>query len=89
MSVRIVYHGHSNLEIHSGPHRVQIDPFYDDNALADCKAADVSPTHILLTHAHSDHSADVAPSPSAPAPDRQQLRDHQPLPGEKARKSSR
>jgi L-ascorbate metabolism protein UlaG (beta-lactamase superfamily) len=61
MPVRLVYHGHSNLEIHSGPHRIQIDPFYDDNALADCKAAAVSPTHILLTHAHSDHSADVIP----------------------------
>ena len=60
MPVRVIYHGHSNLEIHSGGHRVQIDPFYDDNTLADCKAADVSPTHILLTHAHSDHSADVA-----------------------------
>jgi L-ascorbate metabolism protein UlaG (beta-lactamase superfamily) len=61
MSVRIVYHGHSNLEIHSGSHRIQLDPFYDDNALADCKAADVSPTHILLSHAHSDHSGDVVP----------------------------
>ncbi len=59
MPVRIVYHGHSNLEIHSGPHRIQVDPYYDDNDLADCKAKDVSPTHILLTHAHSDHSGDV------------------------------
>lgn len=61
MPVRIIYHGHSTLEIHSGAHRIQIDPFYDGNPLADCKAADVAPTHILLTHAHSDHSADVIP----------------------------
>src|SRR5688572_11098041 len=59
MPVKIVYHGHSNLEIHSGPHRIQIDPYYDDNDLAECKAKDVSPTHILLTHAHSDHTGDV------------------------------
>ena len=61
MPVRVIYHGHSNLEIHSGGHRIQIDPFYDDNPLADCKAIDVAPTHILLTHAHGDHSADVVP----------------------------
>ncbi len=31
MPVRIIYHGHSNVEIHSGPHRIQIDPYYDNN----------------------------------------------------------
>lgn len=63
MAVRIVYHGHSNVEIHSdhGPavHRIQIDPFYDNNPLADVKAAAVNPQTILLTHAHYDHTDDA------------------------------
>lgn len=59
MSARIIYHGHSNLEIHSGAHRIQIDPFYDQNSLADVKSDQVSPQFILLTHAHFDHTDDV------------------------------
>ncbi len=59
MSVKIVYHGHTNVEIHSGLHRIQIDPFYDQNPLADVKAAAVHPQYILLTHAHFDHEADA------------------------------
>src|SRR4051794_14617121 len=63
MAVRIVYHGHSNVEIHSGHgtavHRIQIDPFYDKNPLADVKATAVNPQTILLTHAHYDHTDDA------------------------------
>jgi len=59
MAVRIIYHGHSTLEIHSGNHRVQLDPFYTSNGLADVKADKVSPTHILVSHAHFDHMEDV------------------------------
>ena len=59
MAVRIVYHGHSNVEIHAGDgsavHRIQLDPFYDNNPLADMKAAAVNPRTILVTHAHVDH----------------------------------
>lgn len=59
MSVEILYHGHSNLEIFSGGHRVQVDPFYSGNPLADVGAEKANPTHILLSHAHSDHTGDV------------------------------
>jgi L-ascorbate metabolism protein UlaG (beta-lactamase superfamily) len=59
MSVNVIYHGHSCVEVHHGPHRIQFDPFYDQNDTADCKAADVNPTHILLSHAHFDHTDDV------------------------------
>src|SRR5579863_8610508 len=59
MSVKILYHGHSNLEIHSGSHVIQIDPFYTGNSLADVKAESVNPGTILLTHAHSDHTGDA------------------------------
>ena len=59
MSVRVIYHGHANMEIHSGAQRVQIDPFYSGNPLADVAADTISPTHILLTHAHGDHVGDT------------------------------
>ena len=59
MSVKIVYHGHSNLEIINGSEIIQIDPFYNDNPLSDVKADKVHPRHIFLTHAHYDHVADA------------------------------
>jgi L-ascorbate metabolism protein UlaG (beta-lactamase superfamily) len=59
MPVRILYHGHANLEIHAGPHRLQIDPFYTGNPLADIDHTAVNPTCILLTHAHADHVGDT------------------------------
>lgn len=59
MAVKIVYHGHSNIEIFSDGHTIQVDPFYDNNPLADVKAKRVSPQFILLTHAHFDHTDDA------------------------------
>jgi L-ascorbate metabolism protein UlaG (beta-lactamase superfamily) len=59
MSVKVIFHGQSNIEIHSGSHVIQIDPFYDDNPLADIKSAAVNPNFIFLTHAHYDHVADA------------------------------
>ncbi len=60
MAIRVVFHGHSNLEIFSGEHTIQLDPFYNNNPLADVKADAVSPDFVLLTHAHFDHVDDVA-----------------------------
>lgn len=59
MTVSICYHGHSTFEIHSGEHRLIVDPFLDQNPLADVKSAAVKATHILLSHAHFDHVADA------------------------------
>jgi L-ascorbate metabolism protein UlaG (beta-lactamase superfamily) len=61
MPVKLLYHGHSTLELHAGQHRVQLDPFYTSNGLADIKADAVHPTHILVSHAHFDHVEDVIP----------------------------
>jgi L-ascorbate metabolism protein UlaG (beta-lactamase superfamily) len=61
MAVKIIFHGQSNIEIHSGTHVIQIDPFYDHNPIADVKAAAVNPQFIFLTHAHMDHVADAEP----------------------------
>jgi L-ascorbate metabolism protein UlaG (beta-lactamase superfamily) len=59
MSVKVIFHGQSNFEIHAGSHVIQIDPFYDDNPICDTKAQNVIPQTILLTHAHGDHIADA------------------------------
>lgn len=59
MAVKIIYHGHACLEIHSGGQRVQLDPFYDQNPLADVKSDQVNPQYILLSHAHFDHVDDT------------------------------
>lgn len=59
MAVDILYHGHSTFEIHSGDHRLIVDPFLDQNPLSDIKAGAVKAEHILLSHAHFDHVADV------------------------------
>jgi L-ascorbate metabolism protein UlaG (beta-lactamase superfamily) len=59
MSIKIIYHGHSNIEIHAGAFRIQLDPFYTSNPLADVKANEVHPTHLLLSHAHFDHVEDA------------------------------
>ena len=59
MALKIIYHGHSNVEIHSGEHRLQFDPFYDQNPIADVHSDAVSPTFILLSHAHFDHTDDA------------------------------
>ncbi|HMD54552.1 MAG TPA: metal-dependent hydrolase [Phycisphaerae bacterium] len=59
MPIKIIYHGHSCLEIHSGEHRIQLDPFYDSNPLADVKSDKPNPQYIFLSHAHFDHMDDA------------------------------
>jgi L-ascorbate metabolism protein UlaG (beta-lactamase superfamily) len=55
------YHGHSTLEIHTGPHRILFDPFLSSHPLATVKPDALSPTCIFLSHAHWDHTEDVIP----------------------------
>jgi L-ascorbate metabolism protein UlaG (beta-lactamase superfamily) len=57
----IRYLGHATFELSHDDTRVLIDPFLDHNPAAVVKAADVNPTHILVTHGHQDHTADVVP----------------------------
>jgi L-ascorbate metabolism protein UlaG (beta-lactamase superfamily) len=51
--------GHACFELTDGSSRVLIDPFLSGNPKAAAKPDDVDPTHILLTHAHVDHSLDA------------------------------
>src|SRR3954469_7116780 len=59
MGIRVIYHGHSTVEIHLAHFRIQVDPFYTSNPLADVTAEAVNPTHIFLSHAHFDHVEDA------------------------------
>ncbi len=55
---KIIFHGHSFLEIHTGNHSIVIDPFINGNTLCDVKVDDVKCNYIILTHGHGDHYGD-------------------------------
>ncbi len=58
--MRINFIGHATFELTDGDTRVLIDPFLaPNNPAAQVSADDVEPTHILITHGHSDHIADA------------------------------
>jgi L-ascorbate metabolism protein UlaG (beta-lactamase superfamily) len=57
--LNIYYHGHSCFRLKDDTYDIIIDPFLNGNPLADVKAQDVNPTHILLTHGHGDHLGDA------------------------------
>jgi L-ascorbate metabolism protein UlaG (beta-lactamase superfamily) len=58
--MEINYLGHSTVELVDGDTRILIDPFLEpNNPAAQLTAEDVNPTHVLLTHAHVDHTADA------------------------------
>jgi L-ascorbate metabolism protein UlaG (beta-lactamase superfamily) len=58
--MEINYIGHSTVELVDGETRILIDPFLKpNNPAAQVTAEDVNPTHVLLTHAHVDHTADA------------------------------
>src|SRR5919197_5146767 len=57
MDIRFL--GHACFELSDGDPRVLIDPFLTGNPKAAAEASELSPTHIFLTHGHSDHYGDV------------------------------
>lgn len=58
--MEIRYHGHSCFELSEGETTLIVDPFLaPNNPLADATAADISATHLALTHGHADHVADA------------------------------
>jgi L-ascorbate metabolism protein UlaG (beta-lactamase superfamily) len=60
MELKITWLGHSTWWIEFMEYRLLIDPFLDDNPAATMKAADVTPTHIFVSHGHFDHIADAS-----------------------------
>ena len=53
--------GHSGIQLNSVSFNLVIDPFLTGNPTATVKTESLSPQHIILAHAHGDHSADVEP----------------------------
>jgi L-ascorbate metabolism protein UlaG (beta-lactamase superfamily) len=59
--MQLRYLGHSGIELTSAGFNLLIDPFLTGNPTATVKSETLSPQHIILTHAHGDHSSDVEP----------------------------
>jgi L-ascorbate metabolism protein UlaG (beta-lactamase superfamily) len=57
--VDIRFLGHACFELTEGDTRVLIDPFLTGNPKAAAEASELDPTHIFLTHGHSDHYGDI------------------------------
>lgn len=58
-AITLTFIGHSAWVIEHGGFTLLIDPFITGNPAATVAADDMSPTHILLTHAHGDHLGDT------------------------------
>jgi L-ascorbate metabolism protein UlaG (beta-lactamase superfamily) len=59
--MKIIYHGHSSVQLITGDKSLIIDPFLSGNPQAVIKPEDVKVDAVLLTHAHMDHILDAVP----------------------------
>lgn len=57
--MKIEFLGHAAFIITEGDYTLLFDPFLTGNPLAKKKPEDVKPTHIFVSHGHSDHLGDA------------------------------
>jgi L-ascorbate metabolism protein UlaG (beta-lactamase superfamily) len=61
MSVKLTWLSHGSWLIESQEYRILLDPFLTDNPAATATAESIATvSHVLVSHAHFDHIADVA-----------------------------
>ena len=59
--IKLTWLGHGSWLIESGSLKMVLDPFFAENPKATVSAEDfVDATHVLASHGHFDHVADVA-----------------------------
>src|SRR5690349_12606308 len=58
--MKATFLGHATVYLETNDTKILIDPFLTGNPKAAAKASDLSPEFIVLTHGHSDHTADAA-----------------------------
>jgi L-ascorbate metabolism protein UlaG (beta-lactamase superfamily) len=56
--MELTWHGHSTWHVSVDGTDLLIDPFFD-NPKTELGPSDVDPDHVLVTHGHDDHVADV------------------------------
>jgi L-ascorbate metabolism protein UlaG (beta-lactamase superfamily) len=59
--MKLIYHGHSCVQLITKGKSLVIDPFLRGNELAVAKPEDIKTDAVLLTHAHTDHILDAEP----------------------------
>lgn len=60
MATELTWLGHGSWSIDIDGHKVLLDPFLNESPTAPVKAEEVEADHILVSHGHFDHVADVA-----------------------------
>ena len=59
MTVTLTWYGHATFGLEANGKQVVIDPFFTGNPACETSADEVSPSTILITHAHNDHVGDA------------------------------
>lgn len=59
MATSLRWLGHGGWDLDVDGHHVLIDPFLEQSPTAPCTANDITADHILVSHGHFDHIADV------------------------------
>ncbi|MCP4169641.1 MAG: metal-dependent hydrolase [Fuerstiella sp.] len=59
MTTKITWLGHSTFHMEASGKSILIDPFFEDNPVAQVAADDVGADVIIVTHGHGDHVGDT------------------------------
>ncbi len=57
--MKLTFLGHAAVRLQHADHDILIDPFLSGNPNAVTTPASLSPSHVILTHAHADHVGDT------------------------------